>query len=147
MVNIDQFLKFFHWRCPQTVCNKLHLSRHLQVCLYTTLWLYWLQDADSDDEWQSLVDATDSSVHKLADILPVIRDRPLVHRLKSRLSSSATQVLDAVLKGASRLRPVLQILCNILTLKWFVLNCSRFLFHDIYLFFCSEMYSEMYLVY
>ena len=80
------------------------------------------QDADSDDEWQSLVDATDSNVHKIADILSVVKEKAFVQKLKSRLSSSSAQVLDAVLEGASRLRPVLQIFCNILALKWFVSN-------------------------
>lgn len=77
-----------------------------------------MQDADSDDEWQSLIDATDCNVHKLSDILSVINDKTFVQKLKSRLGSSSAQVLDAVVEGASRLRPVLQILCNILTLKW-----------------------------
>jgi len=81
-----------------------------------------VQDADSDDEWQSLIDATDCNVHKVVDILSVVKDKSFLQKLKMRLSSSSTQVLDAVLEGASRLRPVLQILCNILSLKWFVLN-------------------------
>ena len=81
-----------------------------------------MQDAGSDDEWQSLIDATDCNVHKLGDIMSVIKDKAFLQKLKSRLMSSSAQVLDAVLKGASRLRPVLQILCNILTLKWFVFN-------------------------
>jgi len=79
-----------------------------------------MQDADSDDEWQSLIDATDGNIHKVADILSVIKEKAFVQKLKSRLISSSAQVLDAVLEGASRLRPVLQILCNILTLKWSV---------------------------
>jgi len=77
-----------------------------------------VQEADSDDEWQTLMDATDGSVHKMADILSVMREKSFVPRLKQRLSSSSAQVLDAVLEGASRLRPALQIIGNILTLKW-----------------------------
>ena len=77
-----------------------------------------LQDADSDDEWQSLIDTTDGNVHEISDILSVVKDKAFVQKLKSRLTSSSSQVLDAVLEGASRLRPVLQILCNILMLKW-----------------------------
>jgi len=75
---------------------------------------------DSDDEWQNLVDATDGTAHQLIDVLSVIKEKSFSHKLQSRLTSSAAQVLDAVLEGASRLRPVLQIVGNILTLKWFV---------------------------
>jgi len=80
---------------------------------------------DSDDEWQSLIDATDSKAHELAGVLSVIKDKSFVQKLKSRLNSSSAQVVDAVLEGASRLRPVLQILTNILTLKWSV--CLSFM--------------------
>jgi len=55
----------------------------------------------------------------LSGTLQTLICTPVV-RPKKRLSSSLTQVLDAVLEGASRLRPMLQILCNILTLKWSV---------------------------
>ena len=55
----------------------------------------------------------------LSGTLQTLICTPVV-RPKKRLSSSSTQVLDAVLEGASRLRPMLQILCNILTLKWSV---------------------------
>jgi len=90
-----------------------------------------MQDADSDDEWQTLIDATDCNVRKVSDILSVFKDKSFVQKLKSRLSSSSAQVLDAVLEGASRLRPVLQILCNILMLKWFdfIHFCPSYLVH------------------
>ncbi|ELU14949.1 hypothetical protein CAPTEDRAFT_150354 [Capitella teleta] len=78
------------------------------------------EEADSDDEWQGMVDATDCSTESPTDpqaIQELIKDPGFQSRLSSRLHSSSAQLLEAVLEGASRIRPVLRIVSNILAFK------------------------------
>ena len=85
----------------------------------------WIQEADSDDEWQGLVDATDCSPETPTDphaIQALIKDPGFQSRLSGRLHSSSSQLLEAALEGASRIRPVLRIISNILAFKGFVLH-------------------------
>lgn len=76
-----------------------------------------MQDVDSEDEWQSLIEATDQEGDP--DIaLSLLGDAALIEKLKSRLDSSAAQVLVGTLEGAARLRSVLRVITNLVTLKW-----------------------------
>lgn len=75
------------------------------------------QDADSDDEWQSLIDVTDQDGDP--DIsMKLLKDHKLLARLKARLQTASSQVLDSMLEGAARLRTVLRVITNLVTLKW-----------------------------
>ncbi|BFZ18847.1 hypothetical protein BsWGS_21886 [Bradybaena similaris] len=74
------------------------------------------EEADSDDEWQKLIDLTDQdgdpeyTVH-------LLEDTETIKKLHSRLVSSSDQVRDCMLEGASRLRSVLKVITNVVTLK------------------------------
>ncbi|KAK3796590.1 hypothetical protein RRG08_057839 [Elysia crispata] len=74
------------------------------------------EDADSEDEWQKLIDLTDQEgdpEHTLA----LLEDTEAISKLHARLLSSSDQVKDCMLEGASRLRSVLRVITNIVTLK------------------------------
>ncbi|KAL5015967.1 hypothetical protein ScPMuIL_005556 [Solemya velum] len=74
------------------------------------------EDADSDDEWQSLIDVTDQDGDP--DIsMKLLKDHKLLARLKARLQTASSQVLDSMLEGAARLRTVLRVITNLVTLK------------------------------
>ena len=75
-----------------------------------------LQDADSDDEWQTMVDRSDPEVDPEA-ALALLQDKVFVSRFKSRMQASTTQVLDGILEGASRLRSVIRLLINLVSVK------------------------------
>jgi len=83
-----------------------------------------MQDAEesSDDEWQQLIEATDVKLRSSAGVLSMVRGKSFTLNVRTRLASSAAQVLDAVLEGASRLRPVLNVIGNVLTMKWSVFH-------------------------
>ena len=83
-----------------------------------------MQDAEesSDDEWQQLIEATDVKLRSSAGVLSMVRGKSFTLNVRTRLASSAAQVLDAVLEGASRLRPVLNVIGNVLTMKWYVFH-------------------------
>ena len=73
------------------------------------------QEVDSDDEWQGLVEATDTTKADVTAAHSLMGDKTFLNRLKSRLHRSSVQLLEARLEGASRLRPVLRIVINIIT--------------------------------
>lgn len=71
---------------------------------------------DSDDEWQALVDRTEPEGEPDAAV-KLMKNKAFVSKLKSRLNSSSVQVLDGMLDGASRLRPVLRVIANLVTMR------------------------------
>ena len=74
---------------------------------------------DSDDEWQGLIDATDQDGDP--DIaMKLLKDQKFHSKLKTRISNSSSQVLDGILEGASRMRTVLRVITNLITIKWYV---------------------------
>jgi hypothetical protein len=76
----------------------------------------FFQDVDSEDEWQSLIEATDQEGDpKVA--LQMLVDAALIEKLKNRLQSSAAEVLVGTLEGAARLRNCLNVITNLVTLK------------------------------
>ncbi|KAK7088085.1 serine/threonine-protein kinase 36-like isoform X2 [Littorina saxatilis] len=74
------------------------------------------EEVDSEDEWQSLIEATDQEGDP--DIaLSMLGDAGLIEKLKTRLVSSSAEVLEGTLEGAARLRNVLRVITNLVTLK------------------------------
>lgn len=74
---------------------------------------------DSEDEWQSLIEATDQDGNP--DVaLRMLTDPLLIERFRVRLETSSTHVLEGTLEGAARLRSVLRVITNLVTLKWLV---------------------------
>ncbi|NWQ85854.1 STK36 kinase, partial [Burhinus bistriatus] len=71
-------------------------------------------ELESDEEWQHLIEATEPSTMQLSTPLSLLRDPAFRHRVQDRLADSAQQVLEGMLEGASRLRPVLRIVGNLL---------------------------------
>ncbi|XP_013385413.1 serine/threonine-protein kinase 36 [Lingula anatina] len=69
---------------------------------------------DSDDEWQALEDRTESEED---GNIALMKNKALVNKLKTRLQTSSVQVLDGMLEGAARLRPVLRVLANLVPTK------------------------------
>lgn len=71
---------------------------------------------DSDDEWQSLADATDlaSSERASDQISALLRDVTFMTKLKTRLQMAARQVREARVEGASKLRSTLRVVMNLL---------------------------------
>lgn len=77
-----------------------------------------LQEVDSDDEWQGLIEQTDQEGDP--DIaLKLLQDVKFQNKLKSRIQTSSGQVLDGMLEGAARLKTVLRVITNLVTLKWY----------------------------
>ncbi|NXI91795.1 STK36 kinase, partial [Psophia crepitans] len=72
------------------------------------------EELESDEEWQQLVEATEPSAMQLSTPLSLLRDPAFRHRVQARLADSAQQVLEGILEGASRLRPVLRVVGNLL---------------------------------
>lgn len=82
-------------------------------------WL--LQEVDSDDEWQGLIEQTDQEGDP--DVaLKLLQDIKFQNKLKSRIQTSSAQVLDGMLEGAARLKTVLRVITNLVTLKWYKLS-------------------------
>ena len=50
--------------------------------------------------------------------LKLITDKKFVEKLHKRMQNSAAQVLEGMLEGAARLRTVLRVITNLVTLKW-----------------------------
>ena len=75
------------------------------------------QEVDSDDEWQGLIDVTDQDGEP-EYALKLITDKKFVEKLNKRMQNSAAQVLEGMLEGAARLRTVLRVVTNLVTLKW-----------------------------
>jgi len=102
-----------------------------------------MQDAEesSDDEWQQLIEATDVKLRSSAGVLSMVRGKSFTLNVRTRLASSAAQVLDAVLEGASRLRPVLNVIGNVLTMKWSVFHFLTLI--SFVLFFCAHTHTHV----
>ncbi|XP_014809699.1 PREDICTED: serine/threonine-protein kinase 36 isoform X4 [Calidris pugnax] len=75
------------------------------------------EELESDEEWQQLIEATEPSTMKLNTPLSLLRDPAFRHRVQTRLRDSAQQVLEGMLEGASRLRPMLRVLGNLLAIR------------------------------
>ena len=75
------------------------------------------EEADSDDEWQGLIDATDNENQDHSKLVSLMQDVAFQSKLHSRLQVSSRQVVDCVLEGASRLRYVLRVVMNLVTFK------------------------------
>ncbi|CAG5136281.1 unnamed protein product, partial [Candidula unifasciata] len=74
------------------------------------------EEADSDDEWQKLIDLTDQDGDP-EYTLQLLEDKEAMAKLHTRLVSSSDQVRECMLEGASRLRSVLKVITNVVTLK------------------------------
>ncbi|XP_052801977.1 serine/threonine-protein kinase 36-like isoform X1 [Mya arenaria] len=74
------------------------------------------EEVDSDDEWQGLIDVTDADGEP-EYALKLLTDRKFLGRLNGRVETSGAQVLDGMLEGAARLRTVLRVITNLVTLK------------------------------
>ncbi|NXW21913.1 STK36 kinase, partial [Circaetus pectoralis] len=75
------------------------------------------EELESDEEWQHLIEATEPSAMQLSTPLSLLRDPAFQHRVQARLADSAQQVLEGMLEGASRLRPVLCVVGNLLATR------------------------------
>ncbi|XP_070585328.1 serine/threonine-protein kinase 36 isoform X2 [Erythrolamprus reginae] len=74
-------------------------------------------ELDSDEEWQYLIDATDPANVQLCAPLSLLGDPEFVQRIRTRIQDSGQQVLEGMLEGASHLRPVLRVICNLLSTR------------------------------
>uniref|UniRef100_A0A8C4UEG8 non-specific serine/threonine protein kinase n=1 Tax=Falco tinnunculus TaxID=100819 RepID=A0A8C4UEG8_FALTI len=72
------------------------------------------EEPESDEEWQHLIEATEPSAMQLSTPLSLLKDPAFQHRVQARLADSTQQVLEGMLEGASRLRPVLRVMGNLL---------------------------------
>ncbi|KAF1545877.1 Serine/threonine-protein kinase 36, partial [Eudyptula albosignata] len=75
------------------------------------------EELESDEEWQHLIEATEPLAMQLSTPLSLLRDLAFRQRVQARLADSAQQVLEGMLEGASRLRPVLRIVGNLLATR------------------------------
>ncbi|XP_035691314.1 serine/threonine-protein kinase 36-like [Branchiostoma floridae] len=75
------------------------------------------EELDSDDEWQQFIEATEPSNMQLTAPMTLLQDDNFASRISARLQASGQQVLEGMLEGASRLRPVLRVICNLLATK------------------------------
>jgi len=87
------------------------------------------QEADSDDEWQGLIETTDPECAEPDTIRMLLSDKALHVKLRTMLMSSSVQVMDAVLEGASRLRYVLRVITNLIGYKWYVVIITIYHFY------------------
>lgn len=74
------------------------------------------EEVDSDDEWQGLIEQTDQEGDP-DFALKLLQDVKFQNKLKSRIQTSSAQVLDGMLEGAARLKTVLRVITNLVTLK------------------------------
>ncbi|KAL7991846.1 hypothetical protein Chor_016102 [Crotalus horridus] len=88
------------------------------------------EELDSDEEWQHLIDATDPANVQLSAPLSLLGDPGFVQRIRTRIQDSGQQVLEGMLEGASHLRPVLRVICNLLSTR-----CNSELLYT----FCSDI--------
>ncbi|KAK2525934.1 Stk36 [Columba guinea] len=75
------------------------------------------EELESDEEWQHLIEVTEPSAMQLSTPLSLLRDLAFRHRVQARLADSSQQVLEGMLEGASRLRPVLHVVGNLLATR------------------------------
>ncbi|CAL1543188.1 unnamed protein product [Lymnaea stagnalis] len=83
------------------------------------------EEADSEDEWQKLIDLTDQEGDP-EYTLQLLEDTEYIKKLHARLLSSSEQVRECMLVGASRLRSVLRVITNMVTLKCDVKKIASF---------------------
>ena len=106
---------YVHWKIGYTSVGNITYSFNL-FGEKTSL----LQEVDSDDEWQGLIEQTDQEGDP--DVaLKLLQDIKFQNKLKSRIQTSSAQVLDGMLEGAARLKTVLRVITNLVTLKWYKL--------------------------
>ncbi|CAC5416461.1 FU [Mytilus coruscus] len=74
------------------------------------------EEVCSDDEWEGLIDATDQEGDP-EQAIQMLKDSKFHTRLNTRIQNSSTQVLDGMLEGAAKLKSVLRIITNLITLK------------------------------
>ena len=75
------------------------------------------EEADSDDEWQGLIDTSDPETDP-ENGLKLLNDATFTAKLKKRIKNCSDQVKEGGLEGASKLRTALRVTMNLLTLKW-----------------------------
>ncbi|XP_020647678.3 serine/threonine-protein kinase 36 isoform X1 [Pogona vitticeps] len=88
------------------------------------------EEVDSDEEWQHLIRATSPAHGQLCAPRSLMRDPAFVQRIHARLKDSGQQVLEGMLEGASRLRPALHVIGNLLNT-----HCDSELLYT----FCSDI--------
>ena len=100
-----------------TICCRDRLRRNSDLCHKHFSFFPLLQEVDSDDEWQGLIDQTDQEGDP--DVaLTLLQDAKFQNKLKSRVQVASGQVLDGMLEGAARLKTVYRVITNLVTLKW-----------------------------
>lgn len=98
-----------------------------------------VDDADSEDEWQQLVDVTvrqDSNAEQ--DRLPgqmltagyLVTDAMFVSKVMHRLQSALRQTGEGLIEGGPRLSQVLKVVTCLLCSKWLVVSCLCIYIHD-----------------
>ena len=95
--------------------NKLYACA--KCPFFSDLSPFSIQEADSEDEWDTLCDATDPESCDPAAAMEMLRDKAFVNRLATSLDVTTKEVLQGMLEGASRLRLILRVVCNLLSLK------------------------------
>ncbi|XP_064613402.1 LOW QUALITY PROTEIN: serine/threonine-protein kinase 36-like [Liolophura sinensis] len=75
-----------------------------------------LGEVDSEDEWEGLIDATDTEADPDSALL-LLQDSNFRKKLMTRMETSSKQVLECMLQGASRVRTALRVITNLVTLK------------------------------
>ncbi|KAK6192112.1 hypothetical protein SNE40_003650 [Patella caerulea] len=83
------------------------------------------EEVDSDDEWQELIDTTDQDGDPDTALL-LLQDESFINKLLTRYNTSKAQVLDGMLEGAARLRSLLRIITNLVTIKCEVSKVTSF---------------------
>ncbi|KAH9525670.1 Serine/threonine-protein kinase 36 [Bulinus truncatus] len=83
------------------------------------------EEADSEDEWQKLIDLTDPEGDP-EFTLQLLDDAEAIKKLHVCFMSSSAQVRECMLEGASRLRSVLRVITNMVTLKCDVKKIAAF---------------------
>ncbi|KAF6036508.1 STK36 [Bugula neritina] len=73
------------------------------------------EGADSDDEWQALIDITETD--EVDKMLAMLKNRSFAVKMHKRISSNAAKVKEGQLHGASKMRMALRLLTNLLTVK------------------------------
>ena len=73
------------------------------------------QGADSDDEWQALIDITETE--EVDKMLAMLKNRSFAVKMHKRISTSAAKLKEGQLEGASKMRMALRLLTNLLTVK------------------------------
>ncbi|XP_022108847.1 serine/threonine-protein kinase 36-like [Acanthaster planci] len=75
------------------------------------------EELDSEDEWDTLCDATTPESCDPDSVAALLRDEVFVSKVAARLKDTSEQVLEGMLEGASRLRLVYRVVTNILEFR------------------------------